>query len=48
MDDTNGSEENFEKYIDIFRKKIDKCDFFSQESRRERVLTKIDQLQTKI
>lgn len=48
MDDTNGSEENFEKYIDIFRKKIDKCDFFSQENRRERVLTQIDQLLTKI
>lgn len=48
MDDLDWAEESFAKYTEIFRRKINECTFFSQENRRERVLSEIEKLQWKI
>lgn len=48
VNNKNGQEEGFWNYINIFKGKIDKCDFFSHNRRRERVMEKIEHLQTRV
>lgn len=48
MPDYNGEFENFSGYIVRFVGKIQKCDFFSGDGRRARVLKKIEEMKSRV